>query len=123
MKQKNVFGQDLKPCSSNPMTGFFRDSYCHTCDEDQGVHTVCIILTKEFLAMSKYLGNDLSTPKLEFGFPGLKPGDRWCLCASRWKEAFENDYAPMVDLEATNLRTLEVVELEKLKMFSVTKLA
>jgi len=122
MKQKNVFGADLKPCSSNPITGFFRDSFCHTCDDDQGVHTVCIILTKEFLSMSKYLGNDLSTPKPEFGFPGLKPGDRWCLCAARWSEAYDNDYAPMVDLEATNLRTLEVVDLEKLKKFSVTKL-
>ena len=122
MNQKNVFGGDLKPCSNNPITGFFRDGFCHTCDEDHGVHTVCIVLTKDFLAMSKYLGNDLSTPRPEFGFLGLKPGDRWCLCASRWSEAYDNDYAPMVDLEATNLRTLEVVELAKLKKFSVTKL-
>ncbi len=111
----NVMGEPLEPCSDAPLTGFFRDGACNTCAEDRGSHTVCAIMTAEFLAYSKYVGNDLSTPQPAFMFPGLKPGDRWCLCASRFLQAHEEGCAPGVRLEATHLRALEVVPLELLR--------
>ena len=112
---RNVFGEKLEPCSTAPMTGFFRNGCCDTGPEDQGSHTVCVVMTEEFLHFSKAQGNDLSTPMPRFGFAGLKPGDRWCLCASRWKEAFDADVAPQVVLEATHAVTLHVVSLADLK--------
>lgn len=118
-KSVNVFGEQLIPCSVDPVTGFFRNGSCDTCAEDAGSHTVCAVMTEEFLAMSKYLGNDLSTPQPQYGFAGLKPGDHWCLCASRWLQALENDAAPHVVLQATHQRALEIVPLEKLKAFAV----
>lgn len=111
-KSLNVLGEALAPCSGNPVTGFFRDGACNTCPEDQGSHTVCAVMTAEFLAYSKYVGNDLSTPRPEFRFPGLKPGDRWCLCASRFLQAAEEGAAPRVHLAATHRKALEVVSLE-----------
>lgn len=108
----NVLGEALEPCSSWPMTGYFRDGHCNTCIEDEGSHTVCAVMTAEFLAFSKYVGNDLSTPRPEFGFNGLKPGDRWCLCASRFLQAAEDGAAPRVYLESTHRRALDVVPLE-----------
>lgn len=117
--QKNVLGGPLALCSDNPVTGFFRTGCCHTGPQDAGVHTVCVVMTKEFLAFSKAAGNDLSTPRKEFGFPGLKPGDRWCLCAARWKEALEAGKAPKLVLAATHEATLAIVPLETLKKFAV----
>ena len=111
----NVLGETLEPCSSRPLTGFYRNGCCDTGPEDRGQHTVCAVMTAEFLAMSKYLGNDLSTPRPEFGFAGLKPGDRWCLCASRFLQAHEEGAAPQVHLAATHLRTLDVVPLAVLQ--------
>jgi uncharacterized protein (DUF2237 family) len=102
------------------MTGFFRDGCCQTGITDLGVHTVCAVMTDDFLEFSYSRGNDLSTPRPEFGFPGLKHGDKWCLCASRWQEAFEAGVAPFVDLEATHERTLDFVSLEDLKKYSVS---
>ena len=100
------------------MTGFFRDGWCRTCAEDVGCHTVCVEATATFLAFSRAAGNDLATPRPEYGFPGLKPGDRWCLCAARWQEAFEAGVAPPVLLAATDERTLEVVALEDLQRYA-----
>ena len=114
-RQRNVFGEPLEPCSMHPMTGFYRTGCCDTGPEDVGMHTVCVEVTAEFLAFSKARGNDLSTPLPEFGFPGLEPGDRWCLCALRWKEAFEAGQAPRVILQATHEATLEVISLADLK--------
>ena len=111
----NVLGGVLEPCSTRPVTGFYRDGCCNTGAEDIGLHTVCVVLTAEFLLFSKSCGNDLSTPMPQYGFPGLQPGDRWCLCASRWKEAFDADVAPRVVLEATHAVTLHVVSLADLK--------
>jgi len=111
----NVLGGVLEPCSTRPVTGFYRDGCCNTGAEDIGLHTVCVVLTAEFLLFSKSRGNDLSTPMPQYGFPGLKPGERWCLCASRWKEAFDADVAPQVVLEATHAVTLHVVSLADLK--------
>lgn len=111
----NVLGQPLEPCSSDPVTGFFRDGLCNTCPEDQGSHTVCAEMTAEFLAFSKYVGNDLSTPRPEWGFPGLQPGDRWCLCALRFAQAASEGCGPRVRLAATHARALEVVPLEVLR--------
>ena len=111
----NVLGGVLEPCSTRPVTGFYRDGCCNTGAEDVGLHTVCVVLTAEFLLFSKSRGNDLSTPMPQYGFPGLKPGDRWCLCASRWKEAFDANAAPQVVLEATHAVTLHVVPLADLK--------
>ena len=110
----NVLGETLEPCSTSPMTGFFRDGACNTCAEDQGSHTVCAILTAEFLAYSKYVGNDLTTPRPEFGFPGLKPGDRWCLCASRFLQAADEGAAPRIRLAATHRRALDIVPIDVL---------
>ena len=111
----NVLGEALHPCSNDPMTGFFRNGACDTCAQDQGSHTVCAVMTAEFLAFSKYVGNDLSTPRPEFQFPGLKPGDRWCLCAARFKQAYEEGCAPRVHLAGTHQRALDIVPLEILE--------
>lgn len=107
----NVLGTALVECSTNPMTGFWRDGCCHTGPEDTGRHTVCAVMTDEFLAMSKYLGNDLSTPRPQFGFAGLKAGDQWCLCAGRFLQAHEEGAAPKLHLAATHLRTLDIVPM------------
>ncbi len=115
----NVLGSPLEPCSFNPMTGFFRDGCCNTNESDFGMHTVCTLMTEEFLAFSKGRGNDLSTPRPQFGFPGLKAGDRWCLCAPRWLEAYAEGCAPHVVVSATHQATLEVVPLEALKQHAV----
>lgn len=117
--QRNVLGGPLGVCSDRPVTGFFRDGCCNTSDEDIGMHTVCVVMTDEFLAFSQMRGNDLSTPHPEFGFPGLKAGDRWCLCAARWREALQAGAAPRVVLNATNETTLEIVSLEMLKRYAV----
>jgi uncharacterized protein (DUF2237 family) len=111
----NVLGGALSPCSSDPLTGFFRDGACNTCAEDRGSHTVCALMTAEFLAFSKYVGNDLSTPRPEFQFPGLKPGDQWCLCAGRFLQAHQEGCAPQVRLEATHAHALDIVPLEVLE--------
>jgi uncharacterized protein (DUF2237 family) len=113
----NVLGETLILCGTNPVTGFFRDGHCNTCAADQGSHTVCAVMTAEFLAFSKYVGNDLSTPRPEYGFMGLKPGDRWCLCASRFLQAHEEGCAPKVNLAATHKRALEIVPLEVLELY------
>ena len=115
MAHKNVLGGELESCCSSPMTGYFRDGHCRTDDSDQGSHTVCARMTEEFLAFSKRTGNDLSTPHPEFGFSGLKPGDKWCVCVSRWEDAFLAGVAPRIVLGATHERALDVVELEELK--------
>lgn len=119
-EQRNVLGTKLETCSKFPMTGFYRDGCCNTGQEDFGIHTVCIIATDEFLKFSKEAGNDLSTPAPQFDFPGLIEGDRWCLCALRWLEAYESGKAPKVILEATNERTLNFVPLEALKKYAVS---
>lgn len=111
----NVLGGALQPCSTAPVTGFYRNGCCDTGPEDRGSHTVCVIVTAEFLAMSAYLGNDLTTPRREFGFPGLKPGDRWCLCASRFLQAAQEFAAPKVVLEATHRRALDMLPIELLQ--------
>ncbi len=111
----NVLGGILQSCSTDPLTGFLRTGYCQVTDEDLGNHGVCIIASAEFLAFSRARGNDLSTPHPEIEFPGLKPGDRWCLCSSRWQEALEAGMAPRVVLEATSVAALEVVRLEDLR--------
>ncbi|MFK7762104.1 MAG: DUF2237 family protein [Roseobacter sp.] len=111
----NVIGTALGLCNTDPVTGFFRDGHCNTCAADQGSHTVCAVMTAEFLAFSKYVGNDLSTPRPEFGFDGLKPGDAWCLCASRFLQAHEEGCAPKVNLNATHIRALEIVPLDVLE--------
>ncbi len=111
---KNVFGEALIPCSMVPLTGFYRNGCCETGVEDSGTHTVCAVMSEEFLIFSKSRGNDLITPRPEYQFPGLKPGDKWCLCALRWLEAFRADCAPRVVLEATNERTLSFIPLEVL---------
>lgn len=112
---RNVLGGALAPCSTSPRTGFYRDGRCNTGPEDVGLHVVCAQMTAAFLAFSKAQGNDLSTPAPEFGFPGLKPGDRWCICVGRWREAFEAGVAPPVVLAATHEETLAVVALEDLR--------
>ena len=116
---KNVLGGELVPCSLDPVTGFFRNGCCETGPHDLGLHTVCAVMTAEFLAYSKMIGNDLSTPMPEYGFAGLKPGDRWCLCAPRWKEALDAGAAPQVVLEATHEETLAIVTLGVLKDHAV----
>ena len=116
---RNVLGEVLEPCSFSPMTGFFRDGCCNTGPEDLGLHTVCCEVTAEFLAFSKARGNDLSTPRPEFGFKGLVPGDRWCLCAARWQEAHLAGKAPRVVIRATHERTLEVCALADLKRLAL----
>lgn len=115
---RNVLGGPLAACSIRPLTGFFRDGCCNTGPQDRGSHTVCAVMTAEFLAFSKSRGNDLSTPRPEFGFVGLKPGDRWCLCAPRWQEALEAGRAPKVMLAATHVGALAHCRLEDLKQFA-----
>jgi uncharacterized protein (DUF2237 family) len=114
-REKNVFGGKLEMCSTSPMTGFYRDGCCRTGPQDLGLHVICAEVTEEFLQFSKARGNDLSSPNPEYDFPGLKPGDRWCLCALRWKEALDAGVAPPVILAATHESALKVVSLEELK--------
>ena len=115
----NVYGKELKTCCDSPKTGFFRNGRCDTCQEDVGIHTVCILATENFLSFSKMVGNDLSTPSPDFEFPGVKPGDRWCLCALRWQAAFDNGKAPPVFLESTHEKTLKLVDFHILQQFAV----
>ena len=115
----NVYGKELETCCDNPKTGFFRNGMCDTCKEDLGVHTVCILATEEFLVFSKGAGNDLSTPRPEYNFPGVKPGNRWCLCAMRWKGAYEQGKAPPVFLESTHEATLKLVDFNILQQYAV----
>ena len=117
---ENVRGERLESCSTRPLTGFFRDGHCNTCASDHGSHTVCAVMTAEFLAFSKYVGNDLSTPRPEFRFPGLKPGDQWCLCASRFLQAHEEGCAPKVNLAATHARALEIVPIDVLEAHALS---
>ncbi len=114
-KSINVLGQPLQSCSLDPVTGFFRNGACDTCVEDRGSHTVCAVMTAEFLAYSKYVGNDLSTPRPEYGFAGLRPGDHWCLCASRFLQAHDEGCAPRVNLAATHERALDIIPLDVLE--------
>ena len=111
----NVLDEQLLPCSLEPLTGFFRDGHCNTCGADHGSHTVCEVMKEEFLAFSKYVGNDLSTPKPEFHFMGLKAGDQWCLCASRFLQAYDEGCAPKVNLNSTHKKALEIVPMKALK--------
>lgn len=111
----NVLGEPLAVCGEDPITGFFRDGCCNTNEQDVGSHTVCVEVTERFLEYSRFRGNDLSTPRPEFGFPGLKEGDRWCLCAARWLEAHEQGMAPRVYLMSTHRKALEIVPLETLR--------
>lgn len=114
----NVLGGTLTACSRDPLTGYFRNGACDTCAEDVGKHTVCALMTDEFLAFSKYLGNDLSTPRPEYGFSGLKAGDQWCLCASRFLQAHHEGVAPKIVLRSTHQRTLDLVPVEILKLYA-----
>lgn len=116
---KNVLGTDMIPCCSDPMTGFYRDSYCRTGQTDYGLHIVCVQVTESFLEFTVKVGNDLVTPVPEYQFPGLVPGDRWCLCVSRWKEALEAGCAPSVILEATHMSAIEFVSLDDLKAHAI----
>jgi uncharacterized protein (DUF2237 family) len=117
--QRNVLGGELQPCSFDPMTGFYRTGCCENHGDDPGMHTVCCRVTAEFLAFSKAAGNDLSTPMPQYGFAGLRPGDRWCVCAARWQEAFDAGAACDVVLESTHLSTLEYVDLADLQLHAV----
>ena len=117
--ESNILGQEMKSCCKKPMTGFFRDGFCRTGNTDHGVHVVCVVITEKFLKFTKSCGNDLSTPNSSYGFPGLKPGDKWCLCASRWKEAWKAGVAPLVDIEATHEKALEIIEKELLLKYRV----
>ena len=116
MEPKNVLGTDLQPCSCSPMTGWYRDGSCKTDSTDIGMHTVCAVMTEQFLSYSKAQGNDLSTPQI--GFPGLKKGDHWCLCAPRWQEAYDDGMAPFVVLEATEESTLKIIDIETLRQYA-----
>ncbi len=113
-KVLNVLGEPLHVCSCEPMTGWYRDGYCKTDDSDLGLHTVCCVINESFLSYSKAQGNDLSTPIPEYGFPGVKAGDHWCLCAPRWKQAYEDGMAPLVRLQATEIGTLSIIGIELL---------
>ena len=115
----NVYGKKLKTCCKQPLTGFYRNGKCDTCKEDIGIHTVCILITEDFLSFSKSVGNDLSTPIPQFQFQGLKPGDKWCLCASRWKEAYINGQAPPVFLDSTHQNTLKIIDINLLQKYCV----
>ena len=116
-RAKNILGTELELCCSDPETGYFRDGFCHTNAQDTGRHVVCALMTAEFLAFSKEVGNDLSTPRPEYSFPGLRPGDRWCLCALRWKEAYDAGCAPMINPKATHERALEYLERAELEEY------
>jgi uncharacterized protein (DUF2237 family) len=118
-RAKNVLGSPLAACCQDPVTGFYRTGYCETGPDDEGLHLVCAEMSSEFLEFSRLRGNDLSTPAPDFGFPGLSPGDRWCLCVERWKEAFEAGVAPAVVLEATHISSLEFVSLDELRQHAV----
>ena len=115
---KNVIGEDLNACGYDPVTGFYRNGYCQTGIEDRGIHVVCAIVTQEFLEYSRTKGNDLISPRPEFNFPGLKDGDRWCLCAARWYQAYKADVAPPVLLSATHEKGGEIIPIEILKKFA-----
>lgn len=117
----NVLGEPLEPCSTDPVTGFFRNGSCDTCAEDRGSHTVCAVMTADFLAFSRSVGNDLATPRLEFGFEGLSPGDQWCLCADRFLQAYQAGRAPRIRLRSTHRRALEVVPLDVLREYAVER--
>jgi uncharacterized protein (DUF2237 family) len=119
MTAKNVLGGNLEVCCCAPMTGWYRNGFCQTNAADQGAHVVCAEVTEEFLAFSRARGNDLSTPHPEFEFPGLKPGDRWCVCAARWQEALEANVAPPIVLQATEESALQVIQLEDLKEYAL----
>ena len=116
---KNVYGNPLIICSLSPLTGFFRKGKCDTCKEDEGMHSVCALMTDDFLRFSFEKGNDLSTPRPEYNFPGLKEGDRWCLCANRWLEAYEANFAPKIVAKATNIKALEIIPMEIIKGFAI----
>lgn len=116
----SVLGEPMIPCSTAPMTGYFRNGACDTCAQDRGSHTICAIMTAEFLAFSKYIGNDLSTPRPEFGFPGLRPGDHWCLCAARFMQAHDEGCAPQVKLAATHMRALDIVPRDVLESYALS---
>ena len=118
-RARNVIGTDLETCGTDPLTGFYRDGCCNTGADDHRLHLVCTVMTDEFLEFSRAVGNDLSTPRPEFGFEGLRDGDRWCLCVTRWKEALEAGRAPRVVLQATHISTLEFVDLADLKEHAV----
>ncbi len=118
-KQLNVFGNKLEVCSNDPLTGFFRDGCCNSSSQDQGNHSICAVVTKEFLQFSLKTGNNLITPKEDFGFPGLVAGDKWCLCLNRWIDALNNNCAPKILLEATNQKVLEKVSMQILKKFAL----
>ena len=118
-QQVNIFNEPIEECCSNPITGFFRDGFCHTGQMDRGLHIVCSLITDEFLDFSKSRGNDLSTPRPEFNFPGLKAGDSWCVCAERWKEAYEHGRAPKIYLKKTNKKTTSIIDIEILKEFAI----
>jgi uncharacterized protein len=117
----NVIGEPLEPCSSDPVTGYFRNGSCDTCAQDQGSHTVCAVMTGDFLAFSRSVGNDLSTPRLQYGFAGLSPGDQWCLCAARFLQAWRAGRAPRIRLRATHRRALEIVPLDVLREYAVER--
>jgi len=116
----NVLGESLQACCTDPMTGFYRDGHCHTGPEDRGVHVVCAVMTEDFLTYTKAQGNDLSTPRPQYNFPGLEPGDGWCLCAARWLEAYEAGVAPPVKLDATHAKALDIIPEEVLQAYAVT---
>ena len=119
IKQTNVYGDAIEECCSNPITGFYRDGFCHTDKLDRGLHVVCALLTEEFLDFSKSRGNDLSTPRPEFEFAGLKAGDQWCLCAARWEQARQAGHAPKIRLAATNQASLTICNLDDLKAHAI----
>ena len=118
-RAQNILGTDLEMCCSSPRTGFFRDGFCHTNLQDEGAHVVCAVMTSDFLEFSKSRGNDLSTPRPEFDFPGLQDGDHWCLCALRWREAYEAGCAPKLNPKATHIRAIEFIPLEQLQEYFV----
>ena len=122
MNQTNIFDEPIEECCSNPITGYFRDGFCHTDSHDRGLHIICSFITDDFLSFSKARGNDLSTPRPEFNFPGLKEGDSWCVCAERWKEAYDAGVAPRVFLESCHLQALSFVTKEQLEEFAVNRL-
>ena len=119
MQQFNIFDEPLDECCANPITGFYRDGFCHTDELDRGIHVVCAEMSEEFLNFSKSRGNDLSTPSAEYNFPGLKPGDHWCICAERWKEAYDCGKAPKLFLKKSNKKALTIIKIEILKKFSL----